>query len=116
MVVKCSLCTCEDLTSDPQHPSKGPRVAEHACKPSTGEEGRDRLVPELTGWLSEKVEEEARERMVDINFRSPYPCTYGPTCEHMYAYTTQLYRYTYTHSLFILVHLKTKQPVDGKST
>lgn len=86
MVVKCSLCTCEDLTSDPQHPSKGPRVAEHACKPSTGEEGRDRLVPELTGWLSEKVEEEARERMVDINSGLPthaHMDLHVSTCMHI---------------------------------
>lgn len=43
--VKCSLCTHEVLTSDPQHPSKKPGVAEHVSKPNTGEEGRDRPVP-----------------------------------------------------------------------
>lgn len=41
--VKCSLGTHEDL-------SKKPGVAEHVSKPNTGEEGRDRLVPELAGW------------------------------------------------------------------
>lgn len=50
MGVKCLLCTWENLTLDPQHPSKKPGVAEHACESNTGEEGRDRLLLELAGW------------------------------------------------------------------
>lgn len=58
------------------------------------------------------------ERTLDINFWSlpMHIWMLIPTCEHMYAYTTQTHIHSVAHSLFILVDLKAKQPVDGKST